>query len=58
MNTFIMASGVITNSISKISIGEAQAELEQTPIDPIEPPTPGGSFELDDSVLAGKADRK
>ena len=38
---------------SDIVIGEAQRRIEKTPIEPIEPPRKGGSFELDQAVVDG-----
>jgi hypothetical protein len=36
-----------------IVIGEAQRRIEETPIDPIEPPRESGLFELDQAVVDG-----
>jgi len=42
----------VPDSASNIQIGEAQRKLEQTPSDPILPPQPSGSYEVDESVRA------
>lgn len=40
----------MAETISKISIGEAQRKLESTPHSPIEPPRPSGAYTVDESV--------
>lgn len=41
------------HTISNIAISQAQIELEQTPSEPFLPPTAGGPYEVDQSVIAG-----
>lgn len=36
-----------------IDIGEAQRRIEETPTEPIEPPSEQGAFELDQAVVDG-----
>ena len=49
----MMMSGTeAVNDISNIKIGAAQREPEQTPLEPILPPQPNGSYDVDESVLA------
>jgi hypothetical protein len=42
------------HTISRIAIGKAQADLEETPTDPFLPPQASGSYKVDERVIAGK----
>lgn len=50
-----MSETEIVNAISNIKIGAAQREAEQTPSEPILPPQPKGSYDVDESVKACEA---
>jgi hypothetical protein len=41
------------HTISRIAIGKAQADLEETPTDPFLPPQASGSYKVDERVIAG-----
>lgn len=41
------------HTISNIAISQAQREVEQTPSEPFLPPKAGGSYVVDQSVIAG-----
>ena len=41
------------HTISNIAISQAQREVEQTPSDPFLAPRAGGSYYVDESVIAG-----
>ena len=43
-------------TISNIPINPAQREVEKTPSEPFLPPKAGGTFEVDQSVIAGMED--
>jgi hypothetical protein len=52
------AADGLVESISNIAISKAQREVEQTPTGSIDPPVLGGSYLVDESVLAGTCTHK
>lgn len=48
----MMSETEAVNAISNIKIGAAQRDAEQTPTEPILPPQPKGSYDVDESVKA------
>jgi hypothetical protein len=53
MSTTLTKEASETHTISAIAISQSQKDIEATPTDPFLPPQVGGTYTVDQSVIAG-----